>query len=551
MSRRTLKICLLQVLLTACAVAVAVLAEMPLIAVIGLALGGLQAIQVTRGVPIGKVAFVVGWACVLGVAGSLLRAELALDIWGGYLAAPAWLTAATLVFAGAGLADVEARTRCRVLALAWAFVADSTLLAAAYWCNQALAFYAGLFILVGLLILCKAWFRLRLFAIQLVNTLILLAIGLAVVDGLFRSGSSYIASPDPRKRYYSYAYWKKDPVAFARWWTYSLHEQHMLGRIFTHDLADGTDLPFRLKPNSRCSLYRSTVLINSLGFRGREIAVDKGQAYRIVALGESTTFGLTMNPEDRPWPELLEQMIQQRLKPARPVEVINAGVPAYDLAKSLARLPRDILPLHPDLVISYHGYNGFSLLASHLPPILAVKPVSYTERPSRLLAACEYHVKLIYHRRRQATELARHPPNFAEPMESAYAEDYRMLIESARTNHFRLALANYSMAVNARSDPQVVEFYQATVPSVRWQMQANAAHSLIVQQLAAEHPEVCLVDTHPHLDGEHDKFVDVMHLTQEGRAQLAENVFASICDVLATDLGLPAGTNTTLTTRGK
>ena len=28
---------------------------------------------------------------------------------------------------------------------------------------------------------------------------------------------------------------------------------------------------------------------------------------------KSTTFGVTLNPEDRPWPELLERMIQERL----------------------------------------------------------------------------------------------------------------------------------------------------------------------------------------------------------------------------------------------
>jgi hypothetical protein len=51
-----------------------------------------------------------------------------------------------------------------------------------------------------------------------------------------------------------------------------------------------------------------------------------------------------MNADDKPWPELLEQFIHERLKPKRPVEVINAGIPAFTLPDSLTRLGSDILP---------------------------------------------------------------------------------------------------------------------------------------------------------------------------------------------------------------
>jgi lysophospholipase L1-like esterase len=70
-------------------------------------------------------------------------------------------------------------------------------------------------------------------------------------------------------------------------------------------------------------------------------------------------------------------------------------------------------------------------------------------------------------------------------------------------------------------------------------MWANAVHSLIVSQLAAEHPEVIFVDTHPHLDGEHEKFIDLIHLSAEGERQLAENMFDCISNVLRQDLAPP------------
>ena len=61
-------------------------------------------------------------------------------------------------------------------------------------------------------------------------------------------------------------------------------------------------------------------------------------------------------------------------------------------------------------------------------------------------------------------------------------------------------------------------------------------HSRLVEQIAQQHPGICLVDTHPHLDGEHERFVDLVHLTQEGRQQLAETFYAAIKPILEQDV---------------
>jgi lysophospholipase L1-like esterase len=266
---------------------------------------------------------------------------------------------------------------------------------------------------------------------------------------------------------------------------------------------------------------------------------QKNGAYRIVALGESTTFGMTIQAGDTPWPEMLEQIIRQRLKTRRPVQVINAGVPACNIYHSLYRLTHEILPLQPDMVISYHGANGFPLIdSSVLPPLGPIPPV-YRERPVKLMGDAEHRIRMWlfqYHARRR--HLSNLPP--ARPLETKYADAYRQLIQCAHTNHIRLALANFSMAVNQTSDSKVVDFYMGGGPRVAHAfMRANPVHSMIVNQLAAENPEVCFVDTHPHLDGEHEKFIDVIHLTNEGRRQLAENILAAIKPVLEQDLSPP------------
>ena len=44
-------------------------------------------------------------------------------------------------------------------------------------------------------------------------------------------------------------------------------------------------------------------------------------------------------------------MIRDQLHAARPVEVINAGTPAWDIKMNVDRLIREILPLKPDMII--------------------------------------------------------------------------------------------------------------------------------------------------------------------------------------------------------
>ncbi len=97
----------------------------------------------------------------------------------------------------------------------------------------------------------------------------------------------------------------------------------------------------------------------------------------------------------------------------------------------------------------------------------------------------------------------------------------------------RLALANYCMAVNRHSPPRVVEFYRPIYRAVYRQIEANETHSQLIEQLGRQHPDISVIDTHPQLDGQNEKFIDLLHFTQEGRQQLAETIFARIRPMLS------------------
>ncbi|HEY3864087.1 MAG TPA: GDSL-type esterase/lipase family protein [Verrucomicrobiae bacterium] len=457
------------------------------------------------------------------------------SIMAGLMALAVWVSLARAL-------DENQRSRWDAQVMAWLLCAALNWLAAGYLSNDSGDFHAGLLAALACLALCRWWFRWGSMGRQALNTLILLLAGLPIVDAVRTSQWRIVMGPATCSRYYSCNAARGDPAAFQRWEEYYGAQFHQLGlEIFKPDPTG--QYPFVLRPGSRGTFIGCPISINSLGFRGTEFPVEKGDVYRIVVLGESTTFGMTAQPGDTPWPEMLEGLIRGRLKTRRPVQVINAGVPAYTILHNLHRLTHDVLRLQPDLIISYHGANGFSMLEeSVLPPTGPIPPV-YQARPIKLAADVEHRLRMLAYQRRARRRQASNRFVAARPLDTAYAAAYRQLIGIAAAHGIRLALANYSMAVNKNSDPRVIDFYQGYAEgggdAAYGFIRANGIHSEIVTQLAREHPGICLIDTHPGLDGEHEKFIDIIHLTNEGRRQMAENMFQGIRGILERDLAPP------------
>jgi len=88
--------------------------------------------------------------------------------------------------------------------------------------------------------------------------------------------------------------------------------------------------------------------INSFGFRGREINLEKREGQiRIVCLGASETFGL-YESKDKEWPSQLGEMLKD---PFPRVEVINASVIGLNFNKRKDYVEKYVLPLKPDILI--------------------------------------------------------------------------------------------------------------------------------------------------------------------------------------------------------
>ena len=368
---------------------------------------------------------------------------------------------------------------------------------------------------------------------------LLFALALPFADALYRSSTGLPLVATTAEPTYSYRAAHANPTAFATWWFYYLSEWIRDDGI--RAAIDAPDpqkkLPFVLVPGSSGRMFDTTIHINNLGFRGPDMPRDKGDAFRIVALGELQTFGPTLRDGEKPWPELLQDLFDQHASCGRRIEVINAGTEAYTLENNLERMRRDILPLKPDLILSTHGMNGF--LPFGLRRVAEPNEPGVRPRASALIGRAVLTIERAAHDWRdrnaaQASAVALEPMSDAELMQSRYADHYRKLIALARDNGVDIALADSTMSVNELSPREVKEFYGAVFKPIDDIIAANAAHNRMVK-LIARNEGAPLIDMADGVDGiwDEDLYLDIVHFTERGNERVAGLMFRALLPMLA------------------
>jgi lysophospholipase L1-like esterase len=121
------------------------------------------------------------------------------------------------------------------------------------------------------------------------------------------------------------------------------------------NLRSSRELGWRLEPG------KAGVAAN--GWREPEVAhAHPASTYRIVALGDSTTFGQGVDPLDA-YPAQLQRLLNQdpEWTAHHPhTEVVNLGVPAYGPDQELRALELEGMAFHPDLVVLHLCTNDFA-----------------------------------------------------------------------------------------------------------------------------------------------------------------------------------------------
>lgn len=133
--------------------------------------------------------------------------------------------------------------------------------------------------------------------------------------------------------------------------------QRTVGHVLANHAAmyrEGEQVPFELLPGFRGREHEHegefavAVEINRDGYRQGEIAPKRPGEIRMVAIGDSFTFGEGVEAEEA-WPRALRAVLERST--ARPVEVINAGVPGRWTDEYYLELKARSLGLEPDVVL--------------------------------------------------------------------------------------------------------------------------------------------------------------------------------------------------------
>src|SRR5215472_9264005 len=94
--------------------------------------------------------------------------------------------------------------------------------------------------------------------------------------------------------------------------------------------VDNPQISFRHAPNRSAFLMGVPVSINSDGLRDRDFSLEKPPGvYRIMMLGDSTTFGWGVREENTAAKFLERKLNENPLPGYKSVEVMNAGVGNY------------------------------------------------------------------------------------------------------------------------------------------------------------------------------------------------------------------------------
>ncbi|HJV27124.1 MAG TPA: GDSL-type esterase/lipase family protein [Aromatoleum sp.] len=301
---------------------------------------------------------------------------------------------------------------------------------------------------------------------------------------------------------------------------------------YVEDMRTGLKL---LRPSHVFPGQDVEIRSNSLGLRSPEILPARAPgSLRIAVVGASTVMGeLTPNNETT-FPALLAQRLRQRY-PNREVEVVNAGISGYRLEDQLRMLRKIVLPLRPDLIIVYPGFNDFADYCAEPPaPASTREGLPLLSAPGWLLS-----VDAI---RRQTAFLRAAPPGTKSVRDAAaidiapYRARLERLIETVREAHVPLLLATNARAY--RNDQPIEEQLRLSETARYFNrcFDLSGLHTLYDRHNAeildaGRRFGVPVLPLHAQIPGGARYFADASHFSPDGERRAADTIFGFLISV--------------------
>jgi hypothetical protein len=143
--------------------------------------------------------------------------------------------------------------------------------------------------------------------------------------------------------------------------------------------------------------YSPTYSINSDGLNEKQDYQHiKGEKItRIITLGDSHTFGYLVSTPNN-YPEQLEQLLNNNCAVGMKFEVINLGVPGFDLQYSVERYRRKGMQYNPDIVLWFIKKDDFTELKELTAPKIGYYRNHYDVEEKRNFTQKGYHYYEVY-----------------------------------------------------------------------------------------------------------------------------------------------------------
>jgi lysophospholipase L1-like esterase len=306
---------------------------------------------------------------------------------------------------------------------------------------------------------------------------------------------------------------------WARGWSSNCYAADM--DLFVPQESRGYEL--RRGFELRSGVFQMT--INADGFRGPRLDRKRGKRngalpLRIAVLGGSSVFGYLVNDGEEACQLLRERLDELGL----PVEVLNGGVPGYNIYQTRDRFEKRIAEYQPDIVILYLGYNDLPYVTSAKPDARQFRVRDGLFAPSwkRRLSPSVFGSFLGNRLGLSSPKPRRHWGSEPSPIgESQFRENYLDLVAIARRENADVFVCTQALAAHPKIDPTLKAFLPTDSEQQAGAIElAKWLHDTI-ESLAGQ-TDCQFIDAYVEIPGTAEFLGDDVHLTRKGEERLAE-----------------------------
>ncbi len=295
---------------------------------------------------------------------------------------------------------------------------------------------------------------------------------------------------------------------------------------------------------------QGAISINSLGFRGPEIAMPKPpNRIRIAFLGASTTISAEVTSNEATWPHLVTAALAERF-PLHEFDYVNGGVGGFTIASSLKNLNLRVKGTDPDIIVIYHATNDLSVNSREAARRQGLEfphgesDMNWLARYSILWHLVEKNLALRHRKtesKKQGNKLLVDPEALAVPFE----QDLAALVAASSKVAEVVAVVTFSTQIRADQDAE--RRLEAAANSIYYMpymgpdglLSSFASYNRAVVRVAREQG-VVLIEGEDDIPGDPAHFVDTVHFNDTGSRVMAKRVVDGLLASGAlSNVGLP------------